>query len=164
MRENKGIIVTSRNRLRVAPPPHRTFVPHFEFEAGQRAAMPRGADGMRAERFTRGRGWGREWELIFLHSRGFLHALVSNVTVVAIKTENGNPDLPLHENPAKQKISCCILHPGQCETVLLIKWGFCVCVCLCFCFFCGEEHLPGLLGLESEHPRLLSEGICTPSF
>lgn len=74
---------------------------------------------MRAEKFTRGqRG------LIFLHSQGFLHAPASSVTVVAIKTENRNPDLPFHENPAKQKISCCILHLGQCETVLLIKWGF----------------------------------------
>lgn len=81
--------------------------------------MPRGVDGMRAEKFTRGqRG------LIFLHAPGFLHAPASSVTVVAIETESKNPDLPLHEKPAKQKISCRILHPGQCETVLLIKWGF----------------------------------------
>lgn len=68
---------------------------------------------MRAEKFTSGqRGF------IFLHSQVFLHAPASGVTLVAIQTENRNPDLPLHENPAKQKISCCILHPGRCETVL----------------------------------------------
>lgn len=93
--------------------------------------MPRGADGMRAEKFTLG-----QRRLIFLHAPGFLHAPASSVTVVAIKTESKNPDLPLHEKPAKQKISCRILHPGQCETVLLIKWGFFFVLFFCFVSFC----------------------------
>lgn len=68
--------------------------------------MPRGTDSVKAEKFILG-----ERGLLFLHSKGFLHAPTSSVTVVTIGTLT-TPSIRIQQNRKFLDV--------QYETVLLI--------------------------------------------